>query len=696
MRKTVRVGLPTIESGKHYAPDALAEEIINFEDHPQGGIRAVRGPCVLVPDYNNDGVFASQYGTMHGVFHAMLDSGMRDTMLVRTGDKLIVQRGYEQDYETLQTGLSNEGNVRFPDQFCEVAGKVIWTNGVNAALAYDGYLLMPLGYSDGPGAPMAKGPDMVTSSTSNPEENPTVNRNSSGYSHPGRIGTPGDVLAGQQGCLRQGAWYYWGQWEDTFGNLSPLSAVSGPVTVRTEDAAWSYNKDFIAWNSEGSLAQYAVGIDDLTKQFFAGNLTAGPDGTVAYHLFRSQDTMVNPSEPRLVVRIPDNNPTKVYPDNHSDAELGGKALDVVPVPHFKVMCPFGGGLAIANTSANPGIVMISEAGAAGTFLRGRWVYPDPNGAEVTGLANFDRRLLAFTINTVFEITERDGQLEAIPLTSGIGCVAPSSIKATGFGALVWLGRDGFYGMAAGGAVENTSVKDIDELFKTLNLTRLSQAVAEWCPRSQEYLCAVTPSGQLGNTLVLAFNGAGWKRRKYKLQFAGLTLTKDERQYVVGCGALDNGTIPNVYVLDRETRNFANPQKTYLYRTNWLRLDPHGRDRFDASCVYVGFVESSNAKLTWRTYQNGRRDVAVQTSVADNSLTLVAPDLADNLSTIVLGTGKVRRPRLFWRKFTFKLTGVDSFAFDLEGQEANDVYPHIVAFMFDVTMVEDKGATVPRG
>ena len=92
---------------------------------------------------------------------------------------------------------------------------------------------------------------------------------------------------------------------------------------------------------------------------------------------------------------------------------------------------------------SPGLVRRSEIGFPGTFTEFDFVYPDSGGAEITGLASHSGVLLAFTENSVYSL-EQFGQPR--PLAQGIGCVAPSSIKALPNGTLIWLARDGFYGM----------------------------------------------------------------------------------------------------------------------------------------------------------------------------------------------------------------------------------------------------------
>jgi hypothetical protein len=668
---TLEFALPTVESGRVYAPGSLAREILNLQITDEGTLRSVRGPAPVVPNY---GAGYPWSGRMYGVFHAKLDSGMRDVTLVRTAGDLVELRGWRKDVVTLQSGLSQDPASKYPDQFCEVGGKIVWTNGVDAPLVYDGYRLLPLGYQRAPGTATPMGPT---------DNGHPVFTNAGGYSHPGKIGTPGESYDTGDGTLLAGAWYYWIQYEDAFGNLSPLSPACGPVTLRQERTAntyWANYSNYPATASASDLGRFAVRIDDLTRQFFLQGIPTGPDGTVARRVYRSRDAIRNPADPRLLVRIPDNE-TFCYPDNVRDGGLGEVGADLVSTPTFRIMCPYRGGLAIANTPASPGIVRLSEPGFAGTFSRSRFVFPDPNGAEVTGLANFGGRLLAFTESTVFAIVDEPGGLVAEPVTTGVGCVAPSSIRATGWGTLLWLGADGFYEMTPDGATSLAS-DAISPVFKRLNLAALSKSAAAWSPRTKEYLCAVPEAGSYGNGLVLVYDGKGWRKQRHGIRYVDICTTKDWRHYVLGAGIGDEN---NVFALDCEVRTYSLPTKQYAFRSAWLRPDATGRSRFRLRHVFVGFVEAHTGNVTATWYVNGRRD----TAVASKTLTSMAPDRTDGaLDAVTLGTTKLRSPRLVWKRIDIGVLDCDSFSFDLACSAPVDI--HIAAFAFEFDIVGADG------
>lgn len=710
---TIRVVLPAVESGKVYAPNELALEVLNLQRTPDNTLKSVRGPCPYIPDYG-DG-FPSQYSDMHGIYHASLDSGMRDVLLIRTGERLIEQTGWTRGVRTLvgpggvfsTRPLSNEPNAKFPDQFCEVGGKIVWTNGVDHPLAYDGYLVLPLGYTHRPHAPTGVGPtaefvatgsvpdggvEIFASEDVLSNKNPALYRNAGGYSHPGRKGTPGDALQGQVGAVLGGAFLYYVQFEDAFGNRSPMSPASNSVELRTEQTATDYNNKFLLWDEVLPLRENAVQLDDLTKQFAVLNLATGPEGTVARLVFCTPDTRHDDPTPLLLVRIPDNS-TTMFPDNASDAELGAPAVDYMPVPTFKLMCPYRGGLAAANTTTNPGLLLLSDAGLPGSFQYKRTLVPDPNGGEITMVAVFNGELYVATLDTIFNVIDDAEGLRAKPIHTGAGCVAPSSARMTGWGELVWLGRDGLYRLTSQGVSAVSA--DNDEDFQTyVSRTGASRAVAVYNPDTREYLCAVTMAGAYANGMLLAYDGTGVRRQNHGISYRGLCCTKDARRLVLGCGKNMTDGDDNVFVLDRETQQYAPPTKTHRFKSSWLRLDPTGRDKANIHTIYVGMVESTHTDVTIRTYINGRRGVVRKTGI----MRAVPVDTTQRWDNLVLAsTTTLPLPRLFWMAYDCQLQDVESFAFDLEtpSDSETSAYLHLASFAFDATLLDNKGGRVPR-
>lgn len=690
------VGLPTIESNKTYSPDAFAFQITNLQLSPDGSLMAVRGPTPYT--------YYEFPGRIYGVFHALLDNGTRDVLLVRSADGIYEQTGWgATTWTKVHSNLQNVGNYKYPDQFVDVGGRVIWTNGYDSSIIYDGYikhttgagadpLLMPLGFDRTPSTPMVLGPIQT--------DNVQRAANVAGYSHPGNIGTFSSAIATANGAadttdaavsyMLAGNWQYGVQFEDVFGNLSAISSVAD-VHLHQEQTKTKFVKTYVGFiETTEDLGPNAITHDDLSRQFWVDNIAIGPNGTVARRLYRSRDTLHYGNTLCFLTRIPDNE-TTCWSDEMPDGFLGEEADDRVSVPAFKVMSPYQGGLAIGNTLANPGIVWVSDPGYPGSFKKERYIFPDSNGSEVTGLSNFQGKLIAFTQKNMYAITETaDGALQSFPITNGIGCIAPGSIVSTAFNELVWMGRDGFYSYD-GDNVKCVSLP-IDPLIRKLSWQRATRSVAVYNRTSREYMCAVCEAGSSSPDLILCYDGEGWREQRHNLLYNALCVTKDEREYVLAGSQTSEGSGQKLMVLDHETRDYPSPITEFRYKSRWLKIDGAGLTRFNAATLFVGFLESSDAVVTVNCYRNGRWDEVIATG----DLTLVADDRAAVFSTSVLGTATTLSPRLYWKRFDMQLRSVDSFAFELVGAPDTGQYINIAAFAFDGVVAADRGARISRG
>jgi hypothetical protein len=684
----IKYALPLVESGQKYAPGTFAAEVQNLQLTPEGTLRGVRGPAPYVPDYGSGYPWP---GRIYGVYNARLDRGMREVTLVRSGTKLMEVTGWTRGTRDLATGLSDEPNARYPDCFVEVAGKIVWCNGVDTPRIYDGYRLLPLGYDLRPGAPSATGPG----DTGHP-----VFRNKNGYSHPGKIGLVGNFFSIQSGAVLDANWYYYVQFEDAFGNRSPLSGAGGPVKMRqeyTKDLYWvnyaNYSADPSTNTVAGitlypgtSLGLLTVTVDDLTKQFLVSGLAIGPAGTVARILYR---TAANDPTPRELVRIDDNCST-VFPDNTPDSGLGAEAQDYIPTPTFGIAWEHNGCLYVVDGRN----IRKSEPLYPGTFKRDAFTTLP---AEPTGGFSFAGKCYATTETGIFRIEETAGaSLTSAELPAGYGMVAPQSGDATGLGVYVGLGRDGFWSMDIEEAIRPLS-EEIRTLFRRLNPGMLSRAFGRWNPDKREYVCALPEAGNFGNTLLKTWDGAGWRSQRHSIAYASLCVTKDPRRYMLAAGRQGSNNI--LYALDREVQSYTPPTKVYAYRSQWLRMDATGRDRFDVTAIYVGIVEAvKGANITWQTWKNGSRDTPANSAPAGqrvfdmaNEATVNDVAVTDAFDALVLGTGRARHPRLTWKRFDVRLFSVESFAFDL----TSSAPMHIAAFSFDCTLADATGARTSR-
>lgn len=661
MADTLSFPLPVVESGQKYAAASLAQEITNLRLTSEGTLESVRGPVPLIPDYGSGYPYGS--GRMYGVYHALLDDGTRDVTLFRCGDTLFQQTGWTRGVETLQTGLSSDPNARWPDQFVEVAGKIVWNNAVDTALVYDGYVLLPLGYDRAPGAPQTAGPG----DTGHP-----VFRNAGGYSHPGRVGTVGNFFSNGQGSLLPYARAYYVQYEDYFGNRSALSPASGAVTLRQEYTATEHWNAYTNYPNGATqdLGLLSVNTSDLTRQFLVEGIPSGPAGTVARLLYATPDLNQSDGKPRLLARIPDNL-TNVYPDNTPDGGLGAEAEDYITLPRFTAMCAHNGCLVVLEGRN----VRISEPGFIGTFKRKSFAPLDADGAEPSGVFSFGGKLYAATTRTLFVVEETEYGWQARAISHGTGLVGPNAVDATPFGVCVGLDASGFWSLDFEGKITPIS-EEIYPLFKRLRSGYLSHVCVRWSPLDRELLCAIPKVGPtFGNNLVMVWDGRGWRRRDYGIAFESLCITKDWRQDVYGAGQIVGG-VYNVFCLTGEAQTFTPPTRVSRFRSQWLRMDPTGRQRFNVRKIHIGIVESTSNDLTVTVWQNGTRDTAVVTTTREGR----NPATSDLWNTLVLGTGAARTPRLTWKEVAVRVRSAESFSFDVSA-----TYPvplHIAAFAFD--------------
>ncbi|MFZ9394267.1 MAG: hypothetical protein ACO28P_09985, partial [Ilumatobacteraceae bacterium] len=650
--------IPAGESSLNYTAKALTQKIVNFEFTIKRTLSTVVGPTVYEPDRPVTPDPAAGFGQMHGIFHTTLLGGQMDLLLVRSGDKLYRHAGWQRGWEVLHTGLTSDTRGgSFPDQFVVVSDKVVWCNGIDQPLVIDAHgTTTPLGFNNRPAAPSVFGPGQFASTAQ-------FYPNASGYSWRGDIGTPGDVLSGVQGAILDGAWYYYAQFEDIYGNLSAPSIISNAAWLRTIQAN--------PYDPKAAGETTGATIDDLTRQFFVRLTSKGPEHTVATHIFRTPDTRRASTKPRRLVRLPGREPS-VFGDRRADSDLGEEMEMTVSVPTFRTMCVHEGRLVIANTPADPGIVRISEPGFPGTFLEDNYTYPDVHGADVTAVASHMGMLLAFTEGAVYDITpDRDtGNLTTgTTLIQGIGCTAPRSIAALYNGNLIFLGRDGFYSCDPRGRIQLIS----DDIHKVLNYdmntSKFRRAVSVVDPVSREYHCAVPIAGTPHNRITFCYDGQNWRRHDFeKLSIDDITVTEDYRQLVLFVGKTIGALNPawNVFVKDRETSNYEVPARTAYYRSGWFFGDDTGSTFLHVRTLYLGMLDSWNDKFTIRFFRNNSwKPVIEMTDVLAIGVDDDSDVVRDAAGSAIIGEARVHEPRLFWRMVPVGLENAYSWAFEIE-------------------------------
>lgn len=650
--------IPAGESSLNYTAKALTQKIVNFEFTIKRTLATTVGPTVYEPDRPTTPDPALVFGQMHGIFHTTLLGGQMDLLLVRSADKLFRHAGWQRGWEELYSGLTSDTRgSSFPDQFVVVNDKVVWTNGIDQPLVIDAHgNATALGFNQRPSSPTVHGPGQFAATAQ-------FYPNASGYSWRGDIGTPGDVLSGTQGAVLDGAWYYYAQFEDIYGNMSPPSAMSNPAWIRTIQAD--------PYNPKGTDETTGATIDDLTRQFLVRLTSRGPEHTVATHIFRTPDTRRASTKPRRLVRLSGREPS-IFGDRRADSDLGDEMETPVIVPTFRTMCVHEGRLVIANTPADPGVVRISEPGFPGTFLEDNYTYPDVHGADVTAVASHMGMLLAFTEGAVYDITpdRQTGMLTTgTTLIQGIGCTAPRSIAALYNGFLIFLGRDGFYSCDARGNIKLIS----DDIHKVLNYdmntSKFRRAVSVVDPVSREYHCSVPIAGTPNNRITFCFDGQNWRRHDFeKLSVDDMTVTEDYRQLVLFVGRrLDIINAQwNVYVKDRETTNYEVPARSAYYRSGWFFADDTGSTFMHVRSLYLGMLDSWNGPFTIRFFRNNSWKPVLE---MDDVLGIGVDDDSDVVRDVagsaVVGEARVHEPRLFWRMVPVGLENAYSWAFEIQ-------------------------------
>ncbi len=729
-QKTDTVFIPPGEGRQTFSPMPLAWQVENFELGSDGILSSVVGPSILrvkaqafistnkdgfegaevtlddfavsaFPEDMNDTSFKT--GVPQSIFSAELLNGGCHMLLFRIGSRLYSFNGSFGDAdEVLVSDLTTSASPETMDQYVVINDKVVFFNGLDRpkVITYDGRVT-PLGFSQ-------RAPAPAVSSPGQPAEDDELNYypNSSGYSWKGRIGTPGDELLGKKASLLKGNWYYYVQHEDINGDLSQISVPSEPATIHTNQADPFEGMSVVPVTqfaaSVSGMLKGIVGksgkritantlpdgteVDDLTRRFLIRTVGEAPEHTVAIRLYRTPDTLHSDGVPRLVARIPGARQF-FFDDNVADQELGFEWTETIPVPIFRVACAHQGRLIIANVDGNPGIVRRSQPGFPGTFSRDEYIFPDSTGDEITALASHNGQLVAFTKDSTYLIGS-DFQ-SPVPLSTGIGCIAPKSVQSFGDGSLIWLAHDGFYGLSPQGALAKIS-DPINKIFTDeLNKSRFKYACSLVDPISKEYRCCVAQNGSWENSLMLCFDGTYWRRQTLGIHIADMCVLRDHTKQSVAVGSdprernvFLNGTAigpvsgsvgvrnlvdcSRIFVLNRQSTDYFGPSRRVRYRSNWLRSGEFGLVPTHVRTLYLGMMDAWVGKATVRFFRNGSWEPIAEI----NDLTLCGPDdgsgiVVDQAGQAVVGKARTRNSRVFWRQIPVGIENANSWAFEIE-------------------------------
>ena len=687
-----------VESGALIAAANVAGRIQNFKKTSEGTLISTNGVTPYVPDYGDQGHPYPSYGTMRGIFHARVSGGERDLLLVHTGEELWSFDGWSRTFEKLVASsgaqiideLYNSSQPQFPTQFVSTPNGIIVVSqgGSPKAYFYDGEVIGTLGYSTLPGPPQGNGPTTEAGSEDNTDTNEkgySVVRVSMGVatdmaggipvSHfqfgSGRIGTVDSsssfsvyngatMVDASAGNLHSGRWAAATQWVDRWGNLSPLSSPSD--TVKTDPRRGGFN----------ASPTSAKPLNAIQHQFLWTGINEGPVNTIGRVLLRTKDQVNSGSVDLfevpgnasgalsgLFATIPDNS-SDAFPDNVPDGWLIKPATRPIPVPDFRVCTAAMGRLWIANTTADPGVVIPSMPGRWGTFLQDGEIRPDPTGSQITGLASVPGGLLAFTENSTFMIVpSTDGRyFQVATLHSTIGCVAPSSIQTLPGGVTVWLGHGGFYAYA-GDSVQKIS-EPIQYYTDKINAPRAMQAVSAIDHDTGEYICWVPFGNSKVNNHAFVFDGTGWRERTDE-KVAAVCVTSDHRRYMLAAGkSTDNlgAELSGIWLLEHQSHGYTPAAKNFVIETAWLSSEQ--MQRVSAYKIRLWLRETSatgtatiDVFTNWRTGATPDHSVTVELDAPD--------DTPPTWDATLLGSGAewIRR-RPFWEVKDIAVTSAEVF------------------------------------
>lgn len=685
-----------VESGKLILPETIGALVENMYLTPEGTLRSVWGPAPYIPAYGG-GVPAITYTRLHGIFHTrMWDGGQRDVLVIQDGDLVRVFEGWNgpagAPWRNLiapgGTGAQYNADIgadskpRFPCQFESTPnGLVIIPSGESSrAFFYDGRTILPLGYSHGPPPPTGFSPETAGANWYNHTGKTMANATTPGRASAAgatgpvldvpvappymygnsRLGTvdPASAANFSAGRVLEGSYRAAVQWVDRWGNLSPLSGRSArvhmpavPAGDDTDTTLADLGKPFVATGE--SPASYLY-------QTFWTDIARGPVGTVGRILCRTPDELNSGSQKLFHLplyaeggllspgTIPDN-VTEDVPDNVPDSWLIQEPVRPAAVTPFKLYkLGFGRGWA-ANFRDDPGKIHPSMPGKWGTFLEGDEIYPDPRGAEVTGLCQVPKGMLVFTENTTFLIVISYGGegFQTQTLHPTIGCVAPSSVATMPNGMAVWLGREGFYGYKDEEVVLIS--EDIGDEVKRFTHSRLLQATGALDVREQKYRCWVPANGSLRNNLCYEYDGEGWTRRT-DVEAADVCVTQDHRSYMIAGGqatqAVGGGASvqEGVWLLDHQVSTWTPLDKPGIVRTSWLRA-PYSKGRGSPMTVYLWFRETESGTLNIEVERDWRVGIT-QTATATLHASENPPPF---WNTATYGGDDAQGDPLAWRK-----------------------------------------------
>ena len=623
-----------------FSKGELARDVANFVPSNRRTIRSLRGPARYEPR-------SSTLTDPVGVFHATLLNGTTGLLLAQSGTTMY--KHVSRSWTSIKTGLSNEKRPRFPPMWCVVNDRVIWSNGIDRALQIDGYgRVFELGFSRAPSAPSALGPQSNDLTTTSRYKNYF-------YSWPGQIGTIGEVLYGEAGTLMRSEHLYVAQWRHINGDLSQLSPVSN-VAVIEEIRANPYFAGATA-----TQASYAE-VSSLLRQIWVTAGAAKDNGdVVGVRLGRTRDVLRNGAGMFWLADI-DGAGEINHPDQLSDTYLGAPMQDFEVVPVVHAMCNHAGSLVIANGPA----VHTSLPGLAGSFPRGMAEYPSSRGAAVSAVASFAGRKLAFTLDSIVDLT--DGRRV---LAEGVGAAGPRCVCPVPNVGLLCLGSEGVSLIGLDGSIDpNVGLPIRDTLLNDINHTALRRAVSTYRPDTREVLFFVPEAGSQTFEYALSYDGSNWRRYDISHDVRDVCLTDDPRKLILT--AATDGTTTDIFAWDREAQGYNPPTRDATFTSNWIQWSEEATP-FTCRDILIELIDATFADATIDIYLNGSwvspLEAPFRTKLmhADMGSGIFDDGAGDGrIGVAVNGTAQFHEPRAMWRQIHLgkHVEGVYSFAFKI--------------------------------
>lgn len=224
-----------------------------------------------------------------------------------------------------------------------------------------------------------------------------------------------------------------------------------PVRGRYECAIAFYDPeqvDILPYSAPGPRRIIKLpGEDKSNPSAFVGlrfyNLPVSRDrGEIQRWLFLSE---VDSGELFLAAIVPDNVSTDVVVTGPDELRPRGDVLstDNTAPPACRYVATTQGVMAFCSVAGQPDLIVWSKPFFVGAVPRARNIFQVPSGAtaEITGVADFNGRLLVFKRDSVYRALLRDGVAIYDRLTGEFGCVGHGSI-VTLQNRIYWVGEQG--------------------------------------------------------------------------------------------------------------------------------------------------------------------------------------------------------------------------------------------------------------